>query len=466
MLSLERVKAFSTTYKCLNNLVLRHFSVYNNESLKQNFEEKLKEKYFVRNQQSDDMNARAKMDLYSEMKEAHQNFYETLRKEESILKAYKKQVKLDTADIQDQMERSENARFVVATHQHFAGAKDTEQFMDRSKKLIESYRTSSSWSPVQKERISDKYLEYGKYEKNNVTMKDSVRPPSEASGDFSLGQNLLKFVKNLDGNMAEKKYVEEVEQRQAKKMEDPGVLQKRLEAFWLQRGFNSSKFSRQTRKLLLGNKVNTGAFSSRNEHPRPIWGRVSPWAREEIYKLHLEGWSIRDLSVRYGLLPERLKFIIWSRQYFYDEILPNVDLDVIELALEREMMYSVFFPWVDYGKDLHILAEKDRGILFERYRFTELDVKPPAHIKAKLDKLYEESSKKRYEIVTENFVGHGPKGYYVKSWIVARGHGSERVNKKFKMAVQHTQKPQLMPDRVRNKLSQGPRIAAQGWGIK
>jgi len=81
MLSLERVKAFSTTYKCLNNLVLRHFSVYNNESLKQNFEEKLKEKYFVRNQQSDDMNARAKMDLYSEMKEAHQNFYETLRKE-------------------------------------------------------------------------------------------------------------------------------------------------------------------------------------------------------------------------------------------------------------------------------------------------------------------------------------------------------------------------------------------------
>ncbi len=81
MLSLERVKAFSTTYKCLNNLVLRHFSVYSNESLKQNFEEKLKEKYFVRNQQNDDMNARGKMDLYSEMKEAHQNFYETLRKE-------------------------------------------------------------------------------------------------------------------------------------------------------------------------------------------------------------------------------------------------------------------------------------------------------------------------------------------------------------------------------------------------
>ena len=81
MLSLERVKAFSTTYKCLNNLVLRHFSVYSNESLKQNFEEKLKEKYFVRDQQNDNMNARAKMDLYSEMKEAHQNFYETLKKE-------------------------------------------------------------------------------------------------------------------------------------------------------------------------------------------------------------------------------------------------------------------------------------------------------------------------------------------------------------------------------------------------
>jgi len=466
MLSLERVKAFTTSYKCLNNLVLRQFSVYSNETLKSSFEEKLKEKYFAKTQEKDEMNAKFKMDLYSEMKEAHQNMYETLRKEESILKAYKKQVKPDRADFEEQMERSENARFIVATHQHFTGAKNTDEFMDRSKKLMESYRGKTSWSPIQQDKISDKYLDYKKYAENNVTMKNAPTTPSQVTGEFSTGENLVRFVKGLDNNMIEKKMVDQVEERRAKKMEDPAYLQRKLEAFWIQKGFNSTKFSRQARKLLLGNKVNTGAYSSRMETPKNIWGRVSPWAREEIYKLHLEGWSIRDLSIRYGLLPERLKFIIWCRQYFYDEILPNVDLDVIELALEREMMYSVFFPWVDYGKDLHILAERDRGVLFERYRFTELDANPPAVIKAKMDKMYEETSKKRYEIVTENFVGHGPKGYYVKSWIVASGHGSERVNKKFKMAVQHTQKQQLMPDRVRNRLAKGPRIAAQGWGIK
>jgi len=84
MLSLERVKAFTTTYKALNNLVLRQFSVYSNETLKQSFEQKLKEKYFAQNQASEDMNAKFKMDLYSEMKEAHQSLYDTLRKEGKI----------------------------------------------------------------------------------------------------------------------------------------------------------------------------------------------------------------------------------------------------------------------------------------------------------------------------------------------------------------------------------------------
>lgn len=40
-------------------------------------------------------------------------------------------------------------------------------------------------------------------------------------------------------------------------------------------------------------------------------GRVSPWAKEQIYRDYILGATIRDLSLKFGILPERVKAIIW-----------------------------------------------------------------------------------------------------------------------------------------------------------
>jgi hypothetical protein len=43
-------------------------------------------------------------------------------------------------------------------------------------------------------------------------------------------------------------------------------------------------------------------------------GRLSPQAKENIYQSFLQGWTVRDLSIRYGILPERVKAVVWCKQ--------------------------------------------------------------------------------------------------------------------------------------------------------
>ena len=32
-------------------------------------------------------------------------------------------------------------------------------------------------------------------------------------------------------------------------------------------------------------------------------GRLSPWAREEIYRLYHAGYTVKELSLKFGILP-------------------------------------------------------------------------------------------------------------------------------------------------------------------
>lgn len=40
-------------------------------------------------------------------------------------------------------------------------------------------------------------------------------------------------------------------------------------------------------------------------------GRMSPQAKEELYRSYLTGTKIKDLSLKYGILPQRVKAIIY-----------------------------------------------------------------------------------------------------------------------------------------------------------
>ena len=40
-------------------------------------------------------------------------------------------------------------------------------------------------------------------------------------------------------------------------------------------------------------------------------GRISPLAKEEIYRTYLKGTTIKDLSLKFGILPQRVKAVIF-----------------------------------------------------------------------------------------------------------------------------------------------------------
>lgn len=40
-------------------------------------------------------------------------------------------------------------------------------------------------------------------------------------------------------------------------------------------------------------------------------GRISPLAKEEIYRTYLKGTTIKELSLKYGILPQRVKAVIF-----------------------------------------------------------------------------------------------------------------------------------------------------------
>ena len=376
------------------------------------------------------------------------------------MKSYKTQVSQDKGDLEYQQKLATDARFAAASEAHFKGI-STSEFLKRSKNLMEATRTKQDWTPSQK-GISDEYLQYDKYRKNYAKLREVMQTDKEASEEFSLGSHVKDFMYNLDNSMQEKKMLNQLNDEIGEGETDPEKLKKTIEEYWDEEGYNP--YEEEDEENDRG-EINLGQDEAEDFKPR-VYGRVSPWAREEIFKLHKEGWTERDLSVRFGLLPERVRAIIWNKQYFYDEVLPNSSLTCIKMGLEREMLYAMFYPCVDYGKDLEWMAERDRGVFFERYRRTEIDVNPPKAVQDKMNKVLEKTSKKKYEIVTENFVGHGAKGYFIKSWIVNKGHGSERVNKKFRMAVEQNQRPNMMPDKLRRKLDKGPRAASKGYGIQ
>jgi len=336
--------------------------------------------------------------------------------------------------------------------------------MKRSKNLYESLRLKTNWSPVPNDKISDEYLNYDKFNKNHTKVKakqDSVLD----DGKYVLSRNAKKLFKNLEfegtnmadnvlwDNMVQDVYDEAKTENDAK--EEVRMMEEAQD-----------KDLRDLMDLPIeSGEINLGQMDNRRYRDDEIFGRLSPHARESIYQLYLQGWTVRDLSIRFGIIPERVKAVVWMRQLFYEEVMPRVNLTTVKLGLEMEMLYNMDFPWVDYGADLALMAYREKGMLFQRFRRKDIDIKPPKEVQEKMEKVLEKKGKKKYDIVTEKFVGEAGKGYFIKSWVVYKRHGSERVNRRFKDILRFEGEKDKLPYPIQKKLHQGPRTASKGYGI-
>ena len=384
---------------------------------------------------------------------------------ESVLNGYKKQVVLEDIEdfnIHDQQRIIDKLGFLKDAEAHLRDATE-DQFVQRSKKIYDSFRLKTNWTPNSNEKLSEEYLNYDKFAKNQAKLK-TKELDIEDSGDYCLGKNMKKLMKNLDKNMADNLVLDNIKEELEEEQDYDGQADEDMELIM-------EAQDRDLRDLIdtgfITSEINLGDVEKREHRDEYVFGRISIHAREQIYHMYLQGSTVRDLSIKFGILPERVKAIVWMRQLYYEEVMPRIDLMTIKLGLEMEMLYNMDFPFIDYGSDLVLMAQRERGVLFQRYRRSDVDINPPKEVKDRMEKILEKQKKpKKHDIVTEKFVGTGSRGYFVKSWVVYSGHGSERVNKKFKDIVHNSTKKHRLPYTILKNLDKGPRLASKGFGIK
>ena len=80
--------------------------------------------------------------------------------------------------------------------------------------------------------------------------------------------------------------------------------------------------------------------------------RLSPEAVDTIYECYLQGWTVRDLSRRFGISPKRTKFCIFTRAQLYDEFLPKYGWKFYYAGMQAQQQLGEEDGYVDYGLDL------------------------------------------------------------------------------------------------------------------
>lgn len=80
----------------------------------------------------------------------------------------------------------------------------------------------------------------------------------------------------------------------------------------------------------------------------------------ELYRLYREeGWTIRQLCVKFGIIPERAKAIIYAENKYFFEIAPFQSPEQIVLDFFLEDRDDQEEENVDYGPDLDDLIHRD-----------------------------------------------------------------------------------------------------------
>lgn len=194
-------------------------------------------------------------------------------------------------------------------------------------------------------------------------------------------------------------------------------------------------------------------------------GRMSPMAKEELYRNYIKGMNIKDLSLKYGIIPQRVKAIIFQRHLYWNEVYPKMGETHMRLAMEREQLYAADFPFIDYGCDLRLMSEIEKGVKMVKIKQSDIDTNPPEAVKKRVEAALAKMKPKKHDYLPEDFVGKAGKGYILKNWIVHRGMGSPMVTKRFKDAVRlyGSHKQYQMSKKALLRMQEGgPRYAAMG----
>ena len=80
-------------------------------------------------------------------------------------------------------------------------------------------------------------------------------------------------------------------------------------------------------------------------------------------------------------------------------------------ALETEILYAADFPFCDYGSDLNLMAEMEKGVKLKRLATKDHDTGVPEQEQKEVDAYLSRLPRRRYDKIPVKFYGKGPNGY-------------------------------------------------------
>ena len=166
-------------------------------------------------------------------------------------------------------------------------------------------------------------------------------------------------------------------------------------------------------------------------------GRMSPNAKERLYRHYLQGATVKDLSLQYGILPQRVKAIIYQKHLYWEEVYPRLGETHLRVALEREASYAQIFPFIDYGGDFIVMAELEKGMKLTKMEVTPTDAKLEKETKQEVEDYLSKMKPRKYDKVPEKFVGKGPNGYMLYDMVHHKGKSSPSVTQRFRDLVRY-----------------------------
>ena len=139
----------------------------------------------------------------------------------------------------------------------------------------------------------------------------------------------------------------------------------------------------------------------------------------------------------------------------------------LRIGIEKEAMYARFFPFIDYGCDLGIMAEMEKGVQISKLADVdeESDARQTPEKKRETNEYLAKMRPRQFDKVPEKFYGKGPHGYILYDIVNHRGPSAPQVTQEFRRLVmckgagqEHlVNRPQL------NRMAVGgPRYATMG----
>lgn len=143
----------------------------------------------------------------------------------------------------------------------------------------------------------------------------------------------------------------------------------------------------------------------------------------------MAGSTIKELSLKYGILPQRVKAIVWLRFTYWNEVYPKMGESFYRLGLKLEDEYAEDFPFVDYGIDIDTMKVMQNGVSVMKLRNADPDIALVDHTdKEQANEYVKQMKASKYDFITKDFSGKGTKGYLLREWVVHKGKGAPKVS--------------------------------------